>query len=602
MVDTPATRQRVRRPRKSAAPPPDVAVAASEVVSRSKAGAAPGGKQAVIVIHGIGEQLPLETLRGFVETIYQRDPDLAGATDTDQRQLLVQRGAQPSEPLNLVWVVPDEATGSAELRRISTPANAQKIRTDFYEFYWADIMEGTPLQLAVGWIQGLLLRSPGQVPLRVRIWLAFMLLWALVLAIVAAAVFAVAPRSAVFKPVADALANWLGQWHWYLVALLAAVAIALLAQRVAAAMRWAEAKLTLPVLLAILAAALAAAPPSVLGNVGLWAWIVTFLGGLLANQLIAPYVGDVARYVRATPATVEKRKAIRDRGLQLLADIHAKVGPDGRPDYDRIVIVAHSLGCIIAYDLLQHYWEAAGPNHKRFVGEGDARRPWMPEPAVASALRLLDESVKRVWPSPDSPPVTDNFNLSAYQAAQAEVFAALSASAIQWRISDFVTLGSPLTHADFLMVDGGDALSRAFSERLYSSSPPRPDWPTPSMLYQDWSVPGRGPFPHFAAPFAAVQWTNIYDEHWFPLFGDIISGRLDPRFGPGIAQHCVEMQRLSLPPGLRRLFTHTLYWAWQKQFITTPLHIDLLRAVIGLGTATARDTHAAIGEAPPGGD
>ncbi len=34
--------------------------------------------QAVVLVHGIGEQVPLETLRGFVETVYQRDATLAG--------------------------------------------------------------------------------------------------------------------------------------------------------------------------------------------------------------------------------------------------------------------------------------------------------------------------------------------------------------------------------------------------------------------------------------------------------------------------------------------------------------------------------------------
>ena len=58
-------------------------------------------KQAVLLIHGMGEQVPLGTLRDFVETVYQRDPRL--------------RPHGANEALNRVWMVPDDATGTAEL-------------------------------------------------------------------------------------------------------------------------------------------------------------------------------------------------------------------------------------------------------------------------------------------------------------------------------------------------------------------------------------------------------------------------------------------------------------------------------------------------------
>ncbi len=214
------------------------------------------------------------------------------------------------------------------------------------------------------------------------------------------------------------------------------------------------------------------------------------------------------------------------------------------------------------------------------AGPPAARVPWQPEPEVVAALEAVDQFVGRVWTRPGVPPAVDGFGLSDYQAAQGRLFAALRSSAINWRISDLITLGAPLAHADFLLVDGGALLARSFDERLFCSSPPRPDWPHRSMLHR--AGDGRGPFPHFAAPFAAVQWTNVYDEHWLPLCGDVISGQMAPVFGPGIAQHQVEMRHMGLPPGLRRLFTHTLYWAWQKGFTETPLQIDLLRAVLGL--------------------
>jgi hypothetical protein len=35
------------------------------------------GKQAVVFVHGIGEQRPRDTVRGFVRTMWERDPAIA---------------------------------------------------------------------------------------------------------------------------------------------------------------------------------------------------------------------------------------------------------------------------------------------------------------------------------------------------------------------------------------------------------------------------------------------------------------------------------------------------------------------------------------------
>src|ERR1700680_4251584 len=90
--------------------------------------------QAVVVIHGMGEQIPLDTIKAFVDAVWQKD-DVITATDLPD----------PTE----VWRKPDARTGSLEVRRITTresiacapefPAGA---RTDFYELYWADLTGG----------------------------------------------------------------------------------------------------------------------------------------------------------------------------------------------------------------------------------------------------------------------------------------------------------------------------------------------------------------------------------------------------------------------------------------------------------------------------
>ena len=42
----------------------------------------------------------------------------------------------------------------------------------------------------------------------------------------------------------------------------------------------------------------------------------------------------------------------------------------------------------------------------------------------------------------------------------------------RWLITDFVTLGSPLTHAEFLMASSSRDLRKRQSEREYPRSPP----------------------------------------------------------------------------------------------------------------------------------
>jgi hypothetical protein len=121
------------------------------------AAAGPQPKTAVVVIHGIGEQRPLGTIRDFVETVYRRDRSLA-------------RGKSSESGMLDMPIVPDSSTGSSELRRLTTLADGPAKRTDFFELYWADIMDGTPVDMVTGWIRTLLLRSPWKLPhaLKVR--------------------------------------------------------------------------------------------------------------------------------------------------------------------------------------------------------------------------------------------------------------------------------------------------------------------------------------------------------------------------------------------------------------------------------------------------
>lgn len=529
-------------------------------------GTTPGtvSKQAVVVIHGIGEQVPLETLRSFVETVYQRDlSDPTGRVQNNDPDLGV---------VNQVWAVPDDATGTAELRRISTPPSRAGLRTDFFEFYWADIMEGTPIEEVYGWMRGLLLRSPFSVPRDLRVWLAWILLWGVAIALIVATLATLDPTSTLTAWMIGGAKAWLtasrqqaGLWLGLIGTVLGAARFLI--------RKPARAKVTLPLGMLVIGVLLMTLPAVVFDSDKVWSAVIAALLAALLNGVVAPYAGDIVRYVRATPATVDRRKQIRERGVKLLTDLHVDDPETGRPNYDRVVIVAHSLGTVIGYDLIQQYWEQEGPTH---------HKPPMTGVPKLKALDAVDDFVRSSWVDPD---MGTPFPIDEYQRRQGAVSRAVTDSGLKFRITDFITLGAALTHADFLLADDGDALKRSFDERYLSSSPPRPDWPAVSMIYRDWATgtgPGRGPFIHFAAPFAAVRWTNLYDKHWLPLFGDIVSGPLTKLFGPGIADKPVAITRPRWLPIANRLFTHTLYWTWDQSYANgkEPEHIRLLRDAI----------------------
>ena len=570
---------KARRATVAATPTPGTDPTTGVVFAPDPPEAAPHPKTAVVVVHGMGEQRPLETLRAFVEGVYQHDLGLA-SLNTDERNML------------RVAIVPDSATGSSELRRITTQSDGPQKRTDFFEFYWADIMDGTPVEMVTSWIDGLLLRAPWRVPASVRVFSAWLILWALALVVVLAAAMAAYPQVADHVPGLRRALTWLARNHFTVAKVIYAAGAALFFWNVWHGLttrhrRIENIRITLPAMLMLAGVALALLTRTQAVDAHIWAAGVTALVAWVMQHLVAPYLGDVVRYVRATPSTVERRREVRERGVALLEQIHnKKLGGDDWPDftqartneqpyYDRVVVVGHSLGSVIAYDLVQLFWEKHGPT---------AHQNWQAgSNPMQQALRRADYYVRHAW-------VGQRRELSAreqraYLKRQEQLAAQLSAEMPHWRISDLITLGSPLAHAAFLMTDGDGELNSAFRERRFATSPPRPDPILGSMLY-----PGQGPngplFPHFAAQFAAVKWTNICDENPVPVLGDLVSGRLQPIYGTGLIEHDTAIKRPGLIWPLNRIFTHTEYWTWDDSYKrgNLPEYLSRLREALRLGT------------------
>ena len=472
-------------------------------------------KQAVVVIHGMGEQMPMDTIKGFARAVWET------ATDITANGL-----PNPTE----AWSKPDVRTGSLELRRITTRQTVptqtfeEGVRSDFFELYWSDLSGGSTWSQVKDWVSGLLLRDPfTRVPGDVL--LAWIVLWIVTIGVLVLAVATALPKAASVGPyqlwVLPPL-KWLSGFEaWQL---------------------------------ACVAAAL----------------------GAIAHRFVVPYFGRVVRYTRATPDNIAARKNIRERGLSLLSELH-------KGEYERIIMVGHSLGSILAYDLVSYFWATRLESHT--VTEGT------PE---FDALRRLEKAIADL--NAKMPP-----SVAAYSAAQTE-FARLlrlrpkpknNMADTRWLITDLITVGSPLSHAEFLLAKSDADLRNRQLDREFPTSPPVREELDPDAVQEaqragfqlDSSRPQLACFPfgtkrqwqlHHATPFAAVRWTNIFDPARLVIFGDVISGPMAPTFGEAI----VDVNLRSLR-GQSWRFTHTRYWTLPKKLKTClPRHIIELREAL----------------------
>jgi hypothetical protein len=119
-------------------------------------------KTAVVVVHGMGQQKPRETVNGFVRTAL-RNPDK-----------------------RIYYSRPDEITGSYEARRILAIERKEgtavtQTQTEFFEYHWSYKMTGNQFRDLLPTSARLLVRSPLRVPR--QLLLPWAMLWAAILAL-----------------------------------------------------------------------------------------------------------------------------------------------------------------------------------------------------------------------------------------------------------------------------------------------------------------------------------------------------------------------------------------------------------------------------------
>jgi len=407
-------------------------------------------RQAVVVIHGIGEQRPMSTLRSFVAHV------LPASEDNRSR----------------LFSKPDSMSQTFELRRLTAELSRRRPATDFYEYYWAHHMEGTKLRHLWPWARAILLRSPTNVPKQLR-------------------------------------ALWLLSW------LLACAAIALfLTGRIA--------------------------PDAVDSKTSSAALVLALL--FAAVQAVAiNWLGDAARYLSPLPGNIAVRHKIRSEGLALLKELHVS----GR--YDRIVLVGHSLGSVIGYDILTIYWSQLHDSHRK---PDRAPQPCLSE--VEKLGRELDEA-------------SSGADVATFQEAQRALWSEQRRLGVPWLVTDFVTLGSPLAHAELLLATGPRDLRTRQEQSELPMCPPIGQLSGRNstvkryhrvVKYSFKNQPRSIRVLHHDALFAATRWSNVYVPLRFGLLGDLVGGPLRPIFGSGVRDVAVNDGLLRFAPVL----THTRYW------------------------------------------
>lgn len=514
-------------------------------VPDSASGAKPQqiGRQAIVIVHGQGQQRPMGTIRDFVDTLWRFNPQL-GPIPVDGRP---------------IWIVPDDKGGLYDLQRVTTPDHSGR-RTDFFELYYADLLDETPIRNLWRWVQRLLWVDPADVTPRMRWpWSMMWLLSLLALGLLFWVLLSI--PTLLHGSWTDAFAS---PHAWIAVTAIGVALVVLLLPRFFDGFDWLKA---VPVSVVFAAIVLAFGiiyfetpviwGAAALGYLGYFAW----------NYLL-PLFGDAASYLSAHTETVRSRQAVRERGLRLLRALHDD------PQFDRVIVVAHSLGTVLAFDLLQILWHSVGPTKEN-----------PPGPEGLAALQAVETFAT------STPVPWGRAQVDRYQALQWAAYHRLRlqpprraagrapAKPAGWKISDFVTFGSPLGNAQFLVADGRKDFLRMKQGRLVPTAPPQP---YDIQIGPGFIDTGRG-VTHHAAVFSTVRWTNLYDSFHplMPLLGDLISAPVAGAegFGEGMLDQDVKVMRKGQ---LGRLFTHDHYWREPNPGWVPPSpHVTALRDAVG---------------------
>jgi hypothetical protein len=603
----------------------------------------PRKRTAILVVHGMGSQRPLDMARGVADAVWLEGDD----SGQGERR---------------TWTHPEQTGSDIDLPVITTNfIRGTAKRTDFHESYWAHLMSETRAVAVLLWLFELAKMGPLLKPsVKALYWGAVIFLNLLVLSVSLLAIqlvvqfidrvagLSLTPKSivgdfrslvfvllltiivaAVFSLGASLLKRAFKLATWS--SLIAAATLIVFAIAVQdglgtpADMVSTTERLTNLLLPILVAALIIKSVMGWWGLVGLGFTLVLSAGALLLVLLffnpglpnaadfvlaiqkgwlpwsitsywssiaaclfialyfalyaifLQPYLGDAARYFRNSPGNVAVRREIRKQSVDTLEALHLS------GLYDRIVVVSHSLGTVVAYDMLRAYYSrirnvlpdpaTLGPPFAA-VDQGDLTN--------AQAREQGREIVKQIATAVDQ----------ARQRIAAENPQPGDKELRAWLVTDFVTMGSPLTHALYLMCRGHTReelaadLERRTRERQFPTCPPRSLYGDGRLTYENPNNHRR--YFHHGGQFALTRWTNLYFPVSQVFWGDAIGGEVGPVFGdPDSQSHIAEVKVYTNAKQRDDFFAHVRYWDIdQPEGVKAP-HIVALQNAIDLADTGA---------------
>jgi hypothetical protein len=416
-------------------------------------------RQAVIIIHGMGEQRPMDTLRGFVDGIkWQMEQD------------------DPTEVGVNIRSKPDSVGDIYETVRLSMESNYKSNRpiTDFYEFYWAHNMRGTNFSQMAIWLKQLVFVSISKVPKHLkRIWWT---VWGIFFA------------ACLFTFMLTFFFN-IDASRKLLVAFFGGTVVSIL-----------------------------------------WTSVASLIKSSFLNSL-----GDVARYMTPEPDNIQERSNIRQQGITFLKKMHSITNLT-KPD--RIIVVAHSLGSVVAYDLIRLLWTEYNKVYTTAPTNG---QPMLNEVNAFSVN-----------------PATIDSDYEKFASAQYNYWKESRALGNPWLITDFITLGAALNSLDYFMVNNVP-FEKLIEQREIPVCPPEIDKDDGKIYYREFiEQPGKTRrkgvnVTHHGALFAMIRWKNIYYS------SDFVGGPMQRRFGKGVFDIKINRNSFWFYPG-----GHNRYWRVRK--------------------------------------
>jgi hypothetical protein len=224
--------------------------------------------------------------------------------------------------------------------------------------------------------------------------------------------------------------------------------------------------------------------------------------------------------------------------------------------------VGHSLGSVIGYDVLNYAWSQYNT---------DAAKHADPEYTALTKLEEIARALQQGGAVEGIKTVDD------IQKAQRAYFNEMKSNGLRWRVTDFVTLGSPLAHAAILLARNGAALKTHLEDREFARCLPVLEQSTvagKAMFRFSYPADERARTPHHAAVFAPVRWTNLFFPNTLLVHGDLVGGPLADVLGKAVRDVAVKTNRRA------GFFTHTLYWTLSGGEAS---HIKALRDALDLG-------------------